>query len=525
MTSSVDAIVLGGGHNGLIVQAYLAKAGLETLCLERADIAGGGLRTPEWPTGSGFLHSTHSFFHRGVTDLPWYRELDLERRGAKYLTPELNVAMLTPGGPAPALEWWTCFEKTLASFSKFSERDAATLRKWRAEFRPIVSQLLAPEAQAPPLPPAERRARLERSAPGRLLLETSRLSPLEFVRREFEHPAVQAGLLFFNGLREVDLRLPGFGHHIPALLASDRYAQMCIGGSEKLAEALARAVTEAGGEIRCRVELEKIAVEGGRAKGVELVGGEKIEARQMIVSSLNPQQTLLELLAPDDLPKEWRSKAKSFEYNLLAPLFGLHLCLEQAPEYGSHDSAYLNQALMTIHGLHCAEQFEEIVAAHENGAIPGARVMWGSVPTRFDSSQAPVGKHSAFMWEKLPYQLGGDPGSWDECKAQHGEKMLNKWAEDAPNLSTQGVIIDSFTQSPVDIERALPNMRRGDLLVGAFANDQVGYHRPFPGAGHYRTHLDGLYLCGSCCHPGGNVTGLPAYNASQVIRADLGIDP
>ena len=523
MTRTVDAIILGGGHNGLILQAYLANAGLETLCLERAEKAGGGLCTPEWPAGSGFLHSTHSFFHRGVTELPWYRELELERRGAKYLTPELNVAMLTRGGPAEALEWWTDFDKTLDSFAKFSERDAAALQKWRDDFRPIVRDLLGPEAEAPPLPPAQRRAKLEGSADGRLLLETSALSPLEFVRREFEHPAVQAGLLFFNGLREVDLRLPGFGHHIPALLASDRYAQMCVGGSVKLAEALESAVTEAGGAIGCGVELEKIVVEGGRAKAVDLVGGERIEARKMIVSSLNPQQTFLDLMAPEDLPTKWCRKAKNFEYNLLAPLFGLHLCLEQAPEYGRGESAYLNEALMTIHGLRNAEQFEEIVAAHEDGAIPRPRVMWGSVPTRFDSSQAPAGRHSAFMWEKLPYHLGGDPSSWDDRRAEHGERMLEKWADDAPNLLAEGTVIDSFVQSPLDVERALPNMRHGDLLIGAFANDQVGYHRPFPGAGRYRTHLDGLYLCGSCCHPGGNVTGLPAYNAAQVIRADMGI--
>jgi phytoene dehydrogenase-like protein len=83
--------------------------------------------------------------------------------------------------------------------------------------------------------------------------------------------------------------------------------------------------------------------------------------------------------------------------------------------------------------------------------------------------------------------------------------------------------VDSFTRSPLDVERCLPNMREGDLLVGAFANDQVGYHRPFAGAGAYRTHLPGLYLCGSCAHPGGNITGLPAYNAAQVIMADLGL--
>jgi len=84
-------------------------------------------------------------------------------------------------------------------------------------------------------------------------------------------------------------------------------------------------------------------------------------------------------------------------------------------------------------------------------------------------------------------------------------------------------VIDSFTRSPLDTARDLPNMREGDLLVGAFANGQVGYNRPFAGAGHYRSHLPGLYLCGSSSHPGGNVTGLPGYNAAQVILADLGI--
>jgi phytoene dehydrogenase-like protein len=101
--------------------------------------------------------------------------------------------------------------------------------------------------------------------------------------------------------------------------------------------------------------------------------------------------------------------------------------------------------------------------------------------------------------------------------------MLRLWQEYAPNLAD--AVIDSFCRTPLDVERCLPNMREGDLLVGAFADDQVGYHRPFAGAGSYRTHLPGLYLCGSSSHPGGNITGLPAYNAAQVILADLGIEP
>ena len=101
--------------------------------------------------------------------------------------------------------------------------------------------------------------------------------------------------------------------------------------------------------------------------------------------------------------------------------------------------------------------------------------------------------------------------------------MLQLWQGYAPNLAD--AVIDSFACTPRDTERELPNMREGDLLVGAFANDQVGFHRPFAGAGNYRTHLPGLYLCGASSHPGGNITGLPAYNAAHVIVSDLGLSP
>lgn len=99
--------------------------------------------------------------------------------------------------------------------------------------------------------------------------------------------------------------------------------------------------------------------------------------------------------------------------------------------------------------------------------------------------------------------------------------MLRHWRRHAPNLGD--AVMGSFTRSPLDVERCLPNMREGDLLIGAFTNDQVGFHRPFPGAGSYRTHVPGLYLCGSSSHPGGNITGLPGYNAAQVLLADLGV--
>jgi hypothetical protein len=208
--SEYDAIIIGAGHNGLILAAYLGKAGLRTLLIDRRHIAGGGLSTMEDPRHPGFLHNTHAFFQRAITAMPWFADLELERHGAHYIEPELNVALLTSDGRA--LEWWTDIDRTIESFSGFSKRDAETLRRWQQEFVPIVQNILAPESRSPPLPEEERRALLSRSAAGRYLLEVSALSPLEFVHREFEHPTVQAGLLFFNGLREVDLRVRGFGH-------------------------------------------------------------------------------------------------------------------------------------------------------------------------------------------------------------------------------------------------------------------------------------------------------------------------
>src|SRR5262249_25597355 len=203
--------------------------------------------------------------------------------------PALNVALILPDGRA--LEWWTDFERTAASFAEFSPRDAAALRRWVDEFRPIVEQILFPEAQSPPLPPERRRALLERSTLGRRLLEVAERSPLEFVQQEFEHDVIRAGLLFFNGLREIDLRLRGFGHVIPALLAAPHKAQMCLGGAARLAKALVADIREHGGEIRTGVELRHLLVRSGRVVGVELTDGERIEAKAFVASGLNPQQT------------------------------------------------------------------------------------------------------------------------------------------------------------------------------------------------------------------------------------------
>jgi phytoene dehydrogenase-like protein len=260
----------------------------------------------------------------------------------------------------------------------------------------------------------------------------------------------------------------------------------------------------------------------GRAVGVELDTGERIEAKAFVVSGLNPQQTFLELLDAGAVSQDVREHAGGFEYNLLAPLFALNVALDEPPRYKAAERRpELARAFMVILGLERFSQFSEIVKAHERGEIPPP-VMWGACPTLFDPSQAPPGNHTAFLWEKLPYALNGSAAHWDAEKEKHARRMLALWSDYAPNLA-EGAVLDSFCRSPLDTERQLPNMRHGDLLVGSFANAQVGYNRPFPGAGEYRAPVEGLYLCGGSTHPGGNITGLCGYNAAGVIAADLGL--
>jgi phytoene dehydrogenase-like protein len=518
MAKTYDGIIIGTGHNALVLQGYLCRCGLRVLSLDRA-AAGGGLTTIDNPRVPGFLHNTHSFFHRAVTAMPWYRDLELERHGARYIEPELNVAVILPDGRS--LQWWTDLDRTIASFAEFSKKDAATLRRWVEDFQPIVEKVITPEVRSPPLPPERRRELLSRTMLGRKLLEVAPLSPMQWVEREFENDFIRAGLLFFNGLREVDPRMPGFGHGIAALLAGKHKAQMCLGGSARVAEAFVRDIESHGGEIRTNVELRGILFRHGKAVGVELADGERIETNGFVASNLNPRQTFLELLDAGAISQDVRDKAAGFRFNVLAPLFALNLALREPPRYqAAEKNPDLNKAFMVILGLEHFDQFEGIVSAHDKGQIPPT-IMWGGCPTLFDPSQAPAGKHTAFMWEKLPYALNGDPKSWDQMKDAHGRDMLDSWARFAPNL--KDAVLDQFTRSPLDVERTFPNMHRGDLLIGSYANNQVGYNRPFAGAGQYRTPLAGLYLCGGSTHPSGNITGLCGYNAAAVIAVDMGL--
>jgi phytoene dehydrogenase-like protein len=514
--TTFDGIIIGAGHNGLIAQAYLARAGFKVVSLDVGAEAGGGLSTVEDRNHPGFLHNLHSYFHRGITSMPWFSDLELARHGAEYIDNDLYVSVLQRDGNV--LQWWSDFEQTYQSFAAIDRDDADRLRFWRDRFIPITRDIIRPEAAAPPVTEAVRRARLQKSEEGRLLLEVSALSPYEFVSQEFRHPAIRGALLFINGMREVDLRAKGFGHHLPSLFATSAKVQTCKGGAASLARALVRSVEAAGGSVRTNAAVKRIMIEGGRATGVELESGETLTASRFVVSSLNPQLTFLELMDRSSLPPGWAQKAERFEYNKLGPLFTLHLNMKQPPVYRAADRfPEVQKSLMVIMGIDHVDTFLELARRHDEDAI-GPPVLWGATPTAIDPSQAPEGHHTAFMWEKTPYALRGDSRNWIDEKAKHAKRMFDLWSEYAPNI--RSATIDSFAQSPHETAIHNPNMREADVLIGAFRNGQIGVTRPFEGAGDYRTFLDGLYLSGSSSHPGGNITGLPGYVAAQIVIGD-----
>lgn len=521
--ATFDGIVIGAGHNGLVLQAYLCRAGLRVLALERALTAGGGLYTVEDNRCPGFHHNVHAVFLRGLMAQPWYRDLELEARGVRAIQPALNLALIPEDGRS--LRWYTNVEQTCAALAELSLADAAAWRRIAEEFAPVVRDVVEPSLAAAPLPPERVRALLERSVAGRAYMAVESLSPREFVEKHFEHPLVKAALLYVCVIREYDVNVPGQGALIPALIASRVKAQLAVGGSAAVARGLLADVQAHGGAVWEGVSVRRIVVGRGRAGAVDLADGRRIGASAFIASSLNPHQTFLDLLGGEGLDARTVERVRAYRYQTVGPLFGLYLALAEAPRYAARAAAPdLDGAFLTLLGLRGPEAVYALYDDHAAGRPARTPVIWGTTPTAHDPSQAPPGRHTAFVWEKVPYALHGSAANWDALKEAHGAALLARWREFAPNLTDQ-VILGRFPLSPLDTERHLPNMAGGDLGVGWMGPEQRGVNRPFPGLRPYRTPVPCLYLCGSCTHPGGNITGLPGYNAAAAIAEDLGIKP
>lgn len=518
-TQEYDGIIIGSGQHGLILGSYMAKLGLKVLLLERRLIYGGGLGTQE-VTLPGFYHQLHSVNHFNITKTPWYSDLELSN-SVRYVAPRYDFAQ--PHKDGTALVFSRDIEETVGSIARFSKRDAQTYRDWNRRADRINDDIFWLERYSEPLPEAERDDLLSQSEVGRDFLTIINQQPLDAVRNLFENEMVQLLLLFKLSLfgtvlyDQVTSRSP-MGALIRGFDQSAGY-EVCVGGSISLARGLMEAFIKAGGEFRTGAHVERIIVENNRATGVELEDGRTIRARQFVASTVDVPQTFRKMVGFEQLPQEYRTKVENFKQTNWT-LFGLHLCLKEAPRHlGTDFDANVNQALKI--NLGC-ESLEQLFALHDEvaqGKIP-SRVSFGTGQiTVFDPSQAPRGHHTAYAWHAMPYAPDGDPGNIEAVKEEFADRMLEKWREFAPNM-TKDNILARFIWTANDYSKEIINMVEGDIFMGSFSGSQSMWNHF-----GYRTPIEGLYMAGSPTHPGGAISGGGSYIASRIIAEDLGLKP
>lgn len=525
MDNEYDGIIIGAGHNGMICAGYLAKAGLKILIVERHLEIGGGLDSHESPR-SGFWHNIHSNMHRGVADLMWYKDLGLGELGQEYIRFPITVAMLLRDHRA--IVWHNDPEKTAASIGRFSAKDGKTFLQVNRQYAQMAREIFALEQYAPPLPFEKKKAILQRSELGRLYLKYQPYSINDTISQLFENDTVRGMFAFLSVIRGFETDSKGMGHIAIASIGSGAQPQISKGSTHKMAHTLHKMVVKAGVDVVESGPVARILLENGRAVGLRTVDGREFRARKFVASSLNPNQTFLDMVGKENLTPEFAKKVEGFKYSNTTPLFTLHLALNEAMQWKA--AAYdpeVNNSYYVICGLEGLKDIEELYQDANSGRLPRSLQLLGAQPAKHDPSQAPPGKCTAFFWQVAPGNLCEEEGGrarWDKIRQEFTDRCVAHLTHYTTNLTPEN-IVHKFGVTPADIERHLPNMVGGDIQVGELNENQILDKRPFPECSQYRTPVNGLYLCGSSTHPGGNITGGPGYNAAGIICTDLGMDP
>jgi phytoene dehydrogenase-like protein len=513
-----DAVIIGGGHNGLILGNYLVRAGLKTLILERRLEVGGALSTEEI-TVPGFYHNIHSYFHDTINVMPAFQDLELEKYNACYRRPEVQAAIALQDGRSISIH--TDVEKTCASIARISRHDAEAYREMYENYESFMEVVVLSALYSRAQPPSTQQVLLESSPDGLELLRMGRLSPRDVLDDYFENDHVKSLILHQLPIpRGILPDYDGLGTIIPLLVSQVEHSQICIGGSHVLAHALWRSFFAHGGISLGHGHVAEIVVKNGRATGVTLDDGRQFGAKKLVASAVDLKQTFLNLVSPEHLGEGFVKQIKRFKLDEFS-IFGVHLALNEPPRHTSSQfDPDIDRAFKLNIGLERPNDFSKTFSDIRQGKLPQEPGLFCSSPTLFDSNQAPPGKHTALIWQPVPYApTEAGNGGWNEIKNDFMEQCIAGWRKYAPNLDDRNIIAKTAV-TPLDIEQKLINMRAGGVFMGRIMQGQLEYFRPTPELSNCRTPIEGLYLCGSCCHPGGGITGAPGLIAAEVIAED-----
>jgi phytoene dehydrogenase-like protein len=509
--ASYDFIVIGGGHNGLACAAYLAKAGASVLVAERSHRVGGGCHTEE-ATLPGFRHNICSVVHTHIPLSPVYRDLELERHGVRYVYPDYLRGTIFPDHRS--LVMYRDADEMAKELARFSARDAKTFRRLYDDYAEFIEATYLPMMYSPPLPPSVQTEQLEQSEEGRTLLQWQASTPVQLLDELFESEEVKVHFL----ARMTVLGFPpdAFGQGWICLFRILKAeAPICVGGSQQLAHGLRKALEAAGGVVQTGKTVRRIVVRGNRATGIELDDGTKLEAAKAVITNVEPKKSFLGMVGEEHLPPSFATRVRNY-HSRGRSLMVLHLALSEPPRYkaGAANPA-LNRAFsQEMFGGTVRDQ----VVAYQDIALgrpPRQEMLQITLPTLFDPSQAPAGKHTCVVWQYAPYDA-----DWKSIRDEYAAHLLELWRSYAPNI-TPDKILGMKIQDPTDTERNNDNLVNGVDVVGDMTPDQMGYFRPFAGWSSYRSPLESLYMCGGYCHPGGGVHAGAGHNAAGVIAEDF----
>ncbi|MCL5735773.1 MAG: NAD(P)/FAD-dependent oxidoreductase [Actinobacteria bacterium] len=516
MTSEHEIIVVGGGHNGLVAAAYLAKAGLDVLVVERQAKCGGGVLTEEL-TVPGFRHDVFSSDHALIQANPLIAQDELglkSKYGLKYLTHSPGTAFVFPDDRALIL--YDELDKTCESIAQFSRRDSETYPKFIEACREMEA-ILALYMFSPPPAFGSMISFLEASERGREYLRLILSSALEVAEDWFESEEVRAALVRSVSEVLIPPHQQGTGNFVFKFAPAAGGVVIPEGGSGALTQALLRYLHDAGAGILTESPVKAIKIDSGDARGVVLGTGEEILATKAVVSSVHVRQLLLEMLPNSAVPSRLRQSLLHIRPSVFVTM-KQDLALSEAPRFNAGGD--VDRALF----VRLTRPMKEMLRMYDDFryGVPQTKDLGIGTPTRADSSRAPEGKHVLFIWQHEPYRLDGGASEWDSRKAEIADGALDTLRKHTKNLGPEA-ILGRFVRTPLDLERCNPTWTGGDGNHIGVSLSQLFSNRPLPGWGHYRTPINRLYMAGASTHPGPGVSGGGRAAALRVME-DLKIN-
>ena len=522
--ANYDAIVIGGGHNGLVNAAYLARAGKRVLVLERRHLVGGATVTEEiYP---GFKYSVCSY----VVSLlrpEIIRELDLPSHGLEILPLNSTVTPLPNGD---YLARWADHDHTRRELYRHSARDAEAYDDYGKLMYHLAFAVKPIMAMVPPDPtslsPKDLRGLLKLGRHFRslgeerfhALFKLMTMSASDFLDEWFETEPLKAtmsasGIIgTFLGPRSPGTAYVLLHHYMGEIDGAFRAWGFARGGTGAIAEAIAGAARRFGAEIRTEASVARVKVKGGRATGVVLESGDEISAR-VVVSGLDPKRTFLKLIEADQLPADFVASIRRFK--IRGSSGKVNLSLSELPNFTClpGEGPHLRGAISISPSVDYLERAYDDAKYGDFSRRPYMDII---IPSMIDPGMAPPGKHVMSIF--VQYAPSDLKGGWDETRREaFGDAVIDTLAQYAPNLP--GAILHRQVLTPWDMERDI-GLTQGNIFHGELSLHQLFFLRPAPSWADYRTPLENFYQCGSGTHPGGGISGASGRLAALSVLQD-----